>query len=101
MPISGRLRRFGSGLFLSVFGRPVAGAFGAFRAVIVPQSSLPQLAMRTVAAPFSVSQVPLGSAASELVSELVSELPSMIAAIAARRKVIVDPLVAMPLSSGL
>src|SRR5262249_33795927 len=97
MPMSGRLRRFGSGLFLSVFGRPVAGSLGSFRAVIVPQSSLPQLAMRTVAALFSVSQVPLGSAA----SEPVSEPPSMIAAIALRRKVIVDPLLAMPLSSGL
>src|ERR1043166_3414494 len=76
-PIIGRLRLLGSGLFTSVFGRPVAGSLGSLSATMVPHSSVPQLAMRTVALPPSVDQVPVGSAAN--VAD--GKAPSMTAAI--------------------
>src|SRR5262245_20019858 len=85
--MTGRLRIAASGLCLSVFGRPVAGSLGSLSATIVPQSSAPQLAIRTVAAPPSVSQVPLGSAA----SDVESKPPSATAAIALRRSIIMVP----------
>src|SRR5215470_10812781 len=72
-PTTGRLRRLASALFLSVLGLPVAGSFGSLSATIVPQSSVPQLAIRTVAAPLSVSQLPLGSAASAGANEVASK----------------------------
>ena len=62
-PISGRLCLLASALFLSVFGRPVAGSFGSFSHTKVPHSAPPQLVMRTWLSLSPVYQVPVGSAA--------------------------------------
>src|SRR6266849_3407012 len=62
-PIIGRMRFEASELLVSVFGLPVAGSFGSFKATIFPHRAPPQLAMPTLALPFSVSQFPRGSPA--------------------------------------
>src|SRR5580692_10491129 len=62
-PISGRLCLVASALFLSVFGRPVAGSFGSLSQIRAPHSAPPQLVMRTWLSLSAVYQVPSGSAA--------------------------------------
>src|SRR5947209_17065212 len=63
MPTIGRLRLLGSTLFLSTLGRRVSGSFGSLSEMMVAHNAPPQSAMRTVALPPSVSQLPVGSAA--------------------------------------
>src|SRR6266851_1011942 len=62
-PSSGRLCLVASALFLSVFGRPVAGSFGSLSQTSAPHSAPPQLVMRTWLSFSAVYQVPSGSAA--------------------------------------
>src|ERR1700719_1533983 len=62
-PRSGRLCFAASALFLSVFGRPVAGSFGSLSQTSAPHSAPPQLVMRTWLSLSAVYQVPSGSAA--------------------------------------
>src|SRR5580692_10795262 len=62
-PSSGRLCLLASALFLSVFGRPVAGSFGSLSQTSAPHSAPPQLVMRTWLSLSAVYQVPSGSAA--------------------------------------
>src|SRR5262245_9295147 len=87
-PIIGLLRKLAFGLFLSVSGRPVLGSLGSLSAAIVPHKAPPQLAMRIVALPPSLSQEPLGSAAAAAM-----QLPKIPAATAPARRTmnIVDP----------
>src|SRR5580692_617170 len=62
-PSSGRFCLLASALFLSVFGRPVAGSFGSLSQTSEPHSAPPQLVMRTWLSLSAVYQVPSGSAA--------------------------------------
>src|SRR5215813_7696674 len=62
-PIIDRARFAASALLLSVFGLPVAGSFGSFRATMLPHRAPPQLTIATLALPFSVSQFPRASPA--------------------------------------
>src|SRR5712675_2151978 len=80
-PIIGRLRKLASALFLSVLGLPVS-SLASLSEMMVPHRAGPQAAMRTVALPSSVCQVPVGSAA-RLVP---SDTPSRAAAIVAVRR---------------
>src|SRR5580704_636259 len=62
-PRSGRFCLLASALFLSVFGRPVAGSFGSLSQTSAPHSAPPQLVIRTWLSLSAVYQVPSGSAA--------------------------------------
>src|SRR5215475_10007639 len=62
-PMSGRLCLLASALFLSVFGRPVAGSFGSLSQTSEPHSAPPQLVILTWLSLSAVYQVPIGSAA--------------------------------------
>src|SRR5437588_8229686 len=89
-PISGRFCLAASALFLSVLAWPVAGSIGSLRPTMVPHSAPPQSATRTRDLPPSVSQVPVGSAASAPDAHATS--PSAATAQPAIRMiVIVDP----------
>src|SRR5580704_9484215 len=63
MPSSGRVCLLASALFLSVFGRPVAGSFGSLSPTSTPHSASPHLVMRTWLSLSAVYQVPSGSEA--------------------------------------
>src|ERR1700681_2462171 len=62
-PSSGRVCLLVSALFLSVFGRAVAGSFGSLSQTREPHSAPPQLVMRTWLSLSAVYQLPSGSAA--------------------------------------
>src|SRR5258708_3308237 len=77
----GRLRKPASALFLSVLALPVSGSLASLSEMMVPHNAGPHGAMRTVALPSSVCQVPVGSAA----RLAPSDTPSRAAAIVAVR----------------
>src|SRR6516164_8851187 len=60
-PTSGRLRLAGSGLYLSVAGRPVAGSFAGTTLARNPHSPTPHAAMRMLP-PSDARHRPIGSA---------------------------------------
>src|SRR6516164_9158745 len=63
MPRSGLLCLLASALFLSIFGRPVAGSFGSLSQTRFPHNAPPQLTIRTWLSLSPVNHVPSASAA--------------------------------------
>src|ERR1700722_10035256 len=89
-PMSARPCLLASVLFLSVFGRPVAGSFGSFSHTKLPQSAPPQLVTRTWLSLSPVYQVPVGSAANaDAIKFAITIKPASPSATAALRWVLI------------
>src|SRR5207245_5786326 len=84
-PVVGALGLAASALFLSSFGLPVSGSFGSLSQTMFPHSAPPQFSILMRERPFSVSQVPRGSAK----AGPPSHRPNRASAIAPARKVVI------------